>query len=289
MMRELSDYCGRLAPSPTGFLHAGHGRTFWMAAERARRAHGPLVMRMDDLDRDRVRPEYEAAALEDLRWLGLSWTEGPDVSGDFGPYRQSERLPLYRKLFEALRAGGWLYPCVCSRKEIAASIAAPHAGDEEPIYPGTCRRLADAGEPVPIEGRRHVWRFRVPLGKAMEFTDLGAGPQRYVAGTDFGDFVLWRHDGLPAYQLACAADDALMGISEVVRGADLLMSTARQLLLFEALGYQPPAYYHCPLMTDAHGVRLAKRNDALSLRTLRSQGVSRESLIEEWARQMDSH
>ncbi|HTI72368.1 MAG TPA: tRNA glutamyl-Q(34) synthetase GluQRS [Candidatus Limnocylindria bacterium] len=282
-------YRGRLAPSPTGYLHAGHGRTFWIAGQRAAEAGGALIMRMDDLDRDRVRPEYEVAALEDLRWLGLSWTEGSDIGGDLGPYRQSERLAVYREAFERLRTGGWVYPCVCSRKDIASSLAAPHAGDEEPIYPGTCRRIWERSEPLSLEGRRHVWRFKIPASTRVDFVDLAQGPQSFQAEVDFGDFVVWRHDGLPAYQLACVVDDALMQITEVVRGADLLASTARQILLYQALHWQVPAFYHCPLMTDASGVRLAKRNDALSLRTLRSRGVSPQKLIAEWAQANDSH
>ena len=282
-------YRGRLAPSPTGYLHSGHGRTFWIASRRARESGGALLMRMDDLDRDRVRPKYEAAALEDLRWLGIHWSEGPDVGGRFGPYRQSERLDHYRAAFERLKAGGWIYPCVCSRRDIASSIAAPHAGDEEPLYPGTCRKMAESGNLPNIEGRRHVWRFKVPLGESIAFVERRAGNPTFVAGTDFGDFVVWRHDGLPAYQLACVVDDALMEITEVVRGADLLVSTARQILLYLALGWMPPAYYHCPLMTDSHGVRLAKRNEALSLRTLRASGKLPDELIAEWAVETDWH
>ena len=282
-------YRGRLAPSPTGFLHSGHGRTFWIAARRAQEFDGALVMRMDDLDRDRVRREFEEAALADLRWLGLQWSEGPDVGGTFGPYRQSERLGHYQAAFERLKESGWIYPCVCSRRDIASSIAAPHPGDEEPIYPGTCRRMMESGNPPKIVGRRHVWRFKTDPGEVVGFKELRAGKSEFVAGKDFGDFVVWRHDGLPAYQLACVVDDAMMAIGEVVRGADLLVSTARQVMLYLALGWSPPAYYHCPIMTDDHGIRLAKRNDALSLQTLRGMGKSPSELIQEWTIQTDWH
>lgn len=269
-------YRGRLAPSPTGYLHLGHARTFWVAQARARAAAGTLVLRIEDLDGPRCRPEFRAAALEDLRWFGFEWAEGPDVGGPVGPYVQMERLGHYRAAFERLREGGWVYPCVCSRKDIQLALSAPHAADEEPVYPGTCR------------GRRceppswAAWRFRVPDGESIAFADGGLGPQSFVAGRDFGDFVVWRADDLPGYQLACVVDDAAMGITEVVRGADLLVSTARQLLLYRALGLAAPAFYHCPLMTDEHGVRLAKRTDALSLRRLREEGMEPAAVRAAW-------
>lgn len=252
-------YRGRIAPSPTGLLHLGHARTFATAHERCRAAGGVLVYRNDDLDGPRCKPEFAQVAMEDLRWFGLRWDEGP--------YSQSERMPLYIEAFEKLRAGGWLFPCKCSRKEIAAALSAPHAGDEEPPYPGTCRACS------PNVARAGVnWRFRVPVGREVRFVDGHFGPQSAVAGRDFGDILVWRKDDFPSYQLACVVDDALMRITEVVRGADLIISTFRQILIFEALGCPVPAFYHCPLVTDENGVRLAKRNDALSLRTLRESG-----------------
>lgn len=268
-------YRGRLAPSPTGYLHVGHARTFWLAASRAAEAGGELILRNDDLDRDRVRPVFVTAFLEDLRWLGLKWSEGPDVGGPSAPYSQSERIPVYRAALDRLRAAGRVYPCRCSRRDILAAIAAPHAGDEEPIYPGTCRdqRVEGTGGEAEAKARRVAWRFRVKDGEVVEFVDGHFGPQRFVGGRDFGDFVVWRQDDLPAYQLACVVDDAAMRITEVVRGADLLASTARQILLYRALGLGAPEFFHCPLVTDEHGVRLAKRHDALSLRALREQGV----------------
>jgi glutamyl-tRNA synthetase len=178
----------------------------------------------------------------------------------------------------SLLAGGFLYPCRCSRKDLAAALHAPHeaAQDDEPLYPGTCRPDApfiatDAGDEL-LLGRN--WRFRVPDGEPVEFTDLNLGPQRFIAGRDFGDFVVWRRDGVPSYQLACVADDDAMRITEVVRGADLLKSTARQILLARALGYASPAWFHCALVTDASGIRLAKRHDALAIRTLRKRGFT---------------
>lgn len=269
-------YRGRIAPSPTGLLHLGHARTFWIAYQRALAAGGTLILRNEDLDRDRAKPEFVRAFLEDLHWFGLRWQEGPDLGGPHAPYSQSERLGLYRAAFERLRASGHLFACTCSRKDIAAALSAPHAADDEPIYPGTCR--ARPGTLPAANGPRLNWRFRVPDGETVSFTDGNCGPQSLVAGRDFGDFVVWRHDDLPSYQLACVVDDAAMQITEVVRGADLLVSTARQLLLYRALGLTVPQFHHCALMTDEHGVRLAKRHAALSLRHLREQGLSPEAL-----------
>lgn len=275
-------YRGRLAPSPTGYLHIGHARTFHRAWVRAREGGGVLVMRMEDLDPDRSRAEYAEAALEDLRWLGMDWDEGPDVGGPHGPYEQSRRLEVYRAAWQRLRDGDFVYPCRCSRKDLAAALSAPHEGrandpDDEPVYPGTCRP-ARSGEGVfdlssEVEGPGGLnWRFRVPDGEVIEFVDGNLGRQRFTAAVDFGDFLVWRRDGVPSYQLACVADDFAMEITEVVRGADLLKSTARQMLLNRALGYPDPKWFHCELMLDEQGRRLAKRHDALSIRELRRSG-----------------
>jgi glutamyl-tRNA synthetase len=272
-------YRGRLAPSPTGYLHLGHARTFWNAQQRARGENCALVFRNEDLDRARCKPEFVSAMFADLRWLGLIWQEGPDVGGPFAPYNQSERTDLYRSALAKLRGGDFIYPCTCSRKDLASAARAPHAeDDEEPIYPGTCR----SNHKSSIANHKYSWRFRVPDGERISFIDAALGPRQFVAGKDFGDFVVWRNDDVPAYQLACVIDDAAMQITEVVRGADLLASTARQLLLYRALGLEPPQFYHCPLMTDEAGVRLAKRHDALSLRALRDRGQTPEALRMNW-------
>jgi glutamyl/glutaminyl-tRNA synthetase len=310
----MPEYRGRLAPSPTGYLHLGHARTFWTAYKRARAANGVLVMRMEDLDPDRSRAEYAEAALEDLHWLEIEWQEGPGASASnhpFAPYEQSQRRAFYLNAWRKLLRGGFLFPCRCSRKDLETALAAPHESsapdalgaqcnvlshlcdknvarmghpsgaelpplDDEPIYPGTCRSAA-----FPMESACKMeepggvnWRFRVPDGEAIEFVDENLGPQRFVAGVDFGDFVVWRRDGVPSYQLACVVDDAAMRITEVVRGEDLLKSTARQMLLYRALGLEAPRWFHCRLVLDAQGRRLAKRCDALSLRTLRQRGVT---------------
>ena len=202
--------------------------------------------------------------MEDLAWLGIRWQEGPDVGGPFAPYEQSRRRELYLDAWRRLRDGGFIYPCSCSRKDLATSAAAPNDVDDEPLYPGYCRsKIGEATNHDVPEGVN--WRFRVPDGETIVFDDLRQGRQCFVAGNDFGDFVVWRRDDVPAYQLAVVADDAAMQITEVVRGADLLKPTVRQLLLIRALNRPVPAYYHCDLVRDQAGVRLAKRDDALSL------------------------
>ncbi|MFL6258010.1 MAG: tRNA glutamyl-Q(34) synthetase GluQRS [Pyrinomonadaceae bacterium] len=281
-----ASYRGRLAPSPTGYLHLGHARTFWAAYERSRGAGGVLVLRDEDLDPARSRAEFAAAMLEDLRWLGVEWQEGPDVGGPFAPYRQSERRGFYLEAWARLVESGHVYPCVCSRRDIARAASAPHDGqagavhaqDDEPHYPGTCRPRAGAKPHAPDASAGLNWRFRVPDGKQIVFEDLKQGRQSFVAGRDFGDFVVWRRDDVPAYQLAVVVDDAQMRVTEVVRGADLLKSTARQMLLQRALGYPAPAHFHCDLVTDERGERLAKRHEALSLRALRAAGVTPEEI-----------
>jgi glutamyl-tRNA synthetase len=277
-------YRGRLAPSPTGYLHLGHARTFWIAQQRAQERNGILVLRNEDLDRSRCRAEFVASMFEDLAWFGFHWQEGPDIGGPFGPYSQSERLHLYRAVFRQLQAKGLVYPCNCSRQDVLRALQAPHQGEDEPIYPGTCR--PEPGVVISVDpaasSPRTNWRFRVPDGMRISFLDGCYGPQSFIAGKDFGDFVVWRHDDVPAYHLAVVADDTAMGITEIVRGEDLLKSTARQLLIYQALGLEPPLVYHCPLVTDEQGVRLAKRHDSLSLRTLRKNGAEPARLRQSW-------
>lgn len=270
-------YLGRLAPSPTGHLHLGHARTFWIAAERARAAGGELLLRNDDLDALRFRLDFVAAMIEDLRWLGFTWRE-PVIT-------QSSRMPRYRAALKQLHAAGLIFPCTRTRRDVLEAIGAPHEGgaDDEPVYPPQFRPPADV--PLPPLGEKTTvnWRFRVPDGEEIAFIDGRFGPQGAVAGRDFGDFLIWRKDDVPSYQLSCAVDDAELRITEVVRGADLIKSTFRQLLLIRALGHAAPAYYHAPLMLDDRGERLAKRHDSLSLRTLRAQGVTPAEIIAKFA------
>lgn len=285
-MTTPKHYRGRLAPSPTGYLHLGHAKTFWTAQQRASAKQGVLVLRIEDLDTARCQPRFLETAMEDLRWFGFQWQEGPDIGGPFAPYLQSQRMDFYRAALAKLKADGHIYPCRCSRQDVLRALHAPHGAEEEPIYPGTCRPSTDPSAMKSISGDQTAprinWRFRVPDGESVGFTDNLFGPQRFVAGCDFGDFVVWRHDDVPAYHLSVVVDDAQMGITEVVRGADLLSSTARQLLLYRALGWSPPEFAHCELVTDAAGRRLAKRDDALSLRTLRERGAAPPELRAEW-------
>ncbi len=269
---------GRLAPTPTGLLHVGHARTFAEAARRAGSAG--LVLRIEDLDRARCREEFVAAAIEDLRWLGLEWTEGPDVGGPHAPYRQSERGEWFLDVWRRLEAAGAIYPSPHSRRDVEEASLAPHGAEpghddeQEPIFPPSLRplRVERASRPGGVP-----WRFRVPLGRRIAFADplagdAGTGLVTRTAGVDFGDFVVWRRDDAAAYELAVVADDHAMEIDEVVRGADLLTSTARQILLAEALGWPSPAFCHVPLVRDAAGKRLAKRSGGLSIAELRARG-----------------
>jgi glutamyl-tRNA synthetase len=266
-----SSYIGRLAPSPTGLLHLGHAATFWRAFTRAREHNGILLFRNEDLDKQRSKSHFVEAMLEDIAWLGIEW-QPPMIS-------QSERLPFYRGAFEELIVAGLVYNCTCSRKDLSRIAQAPHEdGDPEPIYEGRCRaNIVHSPTEAPAPGA--AYRLRVPDGETIHFTDLNLGPQSFIAGKDFGDFVLWSRDGISSYQLACVVDDAATDITEVVRGRDLLKSTARQILLQRALNLPTPDYFHTPLLTDEYGIRLAKRHDALALRTLRERGLTPADVI----------
>ena len=266
-------YIGRLAPSPTGLLHLGHAATFHAAHERAKAANGTLLLRIEDLDAQRSKSHFAEAILEDLQWLGITWQ--PPVP------HQSQRLPLYREALDQLLISGHIYPCHCSRKDLAGMMHAPHEDtDDEPVYPGICRPALDVPQnKIPFQPNIN-YRFRVSDGETISFEDKNIGPQSFTAGKDFGDFLVWRKDGLPSYQLACVVDDAATQITEVVRGRDLLKSTARQLLLQQALNLSTPTYFHTHLLTDEHGIRLAKRHDALAIRTLRQQGLTHTQVLQ---------
>jgi glutamyl-tRNA synthetase len=270
---------GRFAPSPTGPLHLGNARTALLSWLAARAAGGAYALRVEDLDGPRVRPGLEARILSELRWLGLDWDEGPDVGGPAAPYRQSERLPRYAEALDRLRAEGRVYPCFCSRAEIAAAAQAPHGeGDDGPRYPGTCAGLGAAEIARRAAVRLPAWRFRVAPG-AVAFEDGVHGRQAVDVAAATGDFVVARADGIPAYQLAVVVDDAAMGITDVVRGDDLLPSTGRQLLLYAALGVAPPRFAHVPLVLDEDGARLAKRHGALSVGELRERGADPREVV----------
>lgn len=283
-------------------MHLGNAWTALLAWLSARSKGGAVVLRMEDLDPDRSKEHFARAILNDLAWLGLDWDEGPDTGGPYPPYRQSERRGYYGRCLERLRERGLIYPCWCTRAELRAGaplpgapravfeqalvspehadpVRAPHAGEAEPVYAGTCLRLSSDARAVKEAGaRRPALRVKASPER-IEFTDLALGPQSQHLSAECGDFVLMRSDGVHAYQLAVVADDADQRITEVVRGADLLDSTARQIFLSLALGFAPPAFAHVPLLVDPGGRRLSKRRGDVDLGQLRDRGVSPETVI----------
>lgn len=277
-----NQYRGRLAPSPTGYLHIGHAFTFLTAEWRAKLAQGVLILRIEDLDPARSKQAFATAMVEDLEWLNINWDEGYATSSAKSDYCQSQRMWHYAQAFARLRELGLVYPCSCSRQDVLNALSAPHDPHDEPLYPGTCRekQLGRTNNEFGLPPRVN-WRFRVPESKTVTFMDRRCGIQSFVAGKDFGDFVVWRHDQLPSYQLAVTVDDAAMRITEVVRGSDLLLSTARQLLLYEALELESPQFYHCPVLCH-EGKRLAKRDQSMTIRSLKQNGLSASDLRAGW-------
>lgn len=268
---------GRLAPSPTGGLHLGHARTFLIAWLAARSQGGRVVLRIEDLDASRVRTEAKQAILVDLRWLGLDWDEGPDIGGPSASYVQSERTSLYLAELERLKASELVYPCTCTRADIARAASAPHQEEEGPSYPGTCSHRA-ASDAESLGDRPFAWRFRAPTGP-IAWDDIFLGHMEVDPVRAGGDFLVARHKVGPSYQLAVVVDDAAMGINQVIRGSDLVTSTPRQILLYRALGRPWPAFGHVPLAIGPDGRRLAKRDNALKLSTLREAGVDPRQLV----------
>jgi glutamyl-tRNA synthetase len=272
---------GRYAPSPSGDLHLGNLRTALLAWLFARSMHGQFILRIEDLDRPRMRSGATERILEDLRWLGLDWDEGPDCGGPHGPYTQSERTEIYQHYLKRLLDTGLVYPCYCSRAEIAHAASAPQQGaGDGPRYPGTCRDLSIAQQKAYLaSGRRPSLRFRVDDERLVSFTDLLVGQQQQRVQQEVGDFIVYRADGIFAYQFAVVVDDALMQIHQIVRGVDLLSSTARQILLFEAFGFSIPTFAHVPLVLDAEGKRLAKRTQSMGLAPLRAMGQTPAAIV----------
>ena len=268
---------GRLAPSPTGGLHLGHARTFLIAWLAARSAGGRMILRIEDIDASRIREGATEAAMGDLRWLGLDWDEGPDVGGPHAPYLQSRRRERYDAALEGLKRRELVYPCTCTRAEIARMASAPHDGEEGPRYPGTCSGRT-AGDAAALGGKPFCWRFRTS-SRLARWSDLVRGPCQGDLSREGGDFLVGRSSGEPAYQLAVVCDDALMGVNQVIRGDDLATSTPRQILLYEALNLACPDFGHVPLVVGQDGRRLAKRDESIKLATLRDRGVDPGQIV----------
>lgn len=267
---------GRLAPSPTGAQHVGNARTFLIAWLSIRSRGGRVILRIEDIDSPRVKPWAVQQVIDDLLWLGLDWDEGPDVGGPHAPYVQTERAAQYAAALEFLKRGDRIYPCLCTRTDIAEAASAPHLGQEGPLYPGTCshRAPADAGSLV----SEYAWRFRVS-DQTHQFEDQFSGSVCCCPAKELGDFVIGKKDGTPAYQLAVVVDDHAMGVTEVCRGDDLLPSAFRQQELYEEFHWPLPKYVHVPLVVGADGRRLAKRHGDTRISVLREQGVPPERLL----------
>lgn len=280
----ISKYVGRIAPTPSGLLHLGHAQTFWIAQERSKRLNGILILRVEDLDRPRCKAPFLTQMLDDLTNFGISWDLGPGKDHDFGPFLQSQRQNYYVDAWKVLYQKGLIYPSPHSRKDVEKCISAPHQNDEdfEQIFP-TSLRTNQEDVPTGIESPTGInWRFRIPDNQSITFQDIRCGMKTYIAGVDFGDFIVWRADNVCAYELAVVVDDYLMGVTEVVRGEDLLLSTARQLLIYDALEFQPPKFLHLPLVKGPDGKRLAKRdaktNSSNTLRALFDQGLTADMI-----------
>lgn len=270
---------GRFAPSPSGEMHLGNAWTALLTWLQVRSLGGSLVLRIEDLDPDRSKTCYIEGLLEDLRWLGLNWDEGPDRGGAYAPYCQDARRHLYEDALHLLKSKGFLYPCYCSRAELRSVTQAPHAGEIISGYPGTCRNLYPWEQAAKEqEGRRASLRLVVP-DVCIEYTDLCYGLFRQELVREVGDFIIRRADGVHAYQLAVVVDDAAMEITHVLRGADLLDSTPRQLLLYQLLNKSAPRFAHVPLFMGEDGQRLSKRHGDVSIAQLRAKGARAETII----------
>jgi glutamyl-tRNA synthetase len=279
---------GRLAPSPTGALHLGNARSFLLAWLSVRQQAGRLLLRIEDIDSPRVKPWARQATLDDLKWLGLDWDAGPGAASpqlwNAEPplsYVQTERLPRYHSVLAQLIEAGMVYPCTCTRSEVAQAASAPHESSivalEGPIYPGTCRDKPF--NPHPIDQlEKFAWRWRFKPGPVVWHDEI-QGALTACPAEQLGDFVIARSDGTPAYQLAVVVDDHDMGVTEIVRGDDLLCSTYRQLAILQHLGWPTPTYYHVPLMVGPDGRRLAKRHGDTRLSHFRQQGMTAEQVV----------
>jgi glutamyl-tRNA synthetase/nondiscriminating glutamyl-tRNA synthetase len=269
----------RFAPSPTGYLHVGNARTALFNWLLARGSAGTLVLRIEDTDVERSTRESEIAIVDDLRWLGLDWDEGPDAGGPRGPYRQSERLHLYQSYAQELLSSGQAYYCFCSVAQLEADRQAAVAAGRAAVYAGTCRALPSGQVQARIDaGERPAIRFRVPEHRDVVFTDVVRGDVRFAAEV-IGDPVIVRADGHPAYNFAVVVDDALMEITHVIRGEDHISNTPRQVLLYEAMGFAPPVFAHLALVLGPDHSPLSKRHGATSVAEFRAKGYLPEALV----------
>ena len=254
--KQQKTYRGRIAPTPSGYLHEGHASTFKTAWRRARERDGCVIYRNDDLDKMRCSEEFSRAAMDDLEGLKINWDEGPDCGGKYGPYNQSERAEKYVSTLLKLANNGLVYPCAKSRKEIQSFEIKAKVGNEY-LFPQELRPIQKHYEKAEVDLNTN-WRFRTQWDEKVSFVDGRKGKQTFEVGKDFADFLVWRKDGFASYELATVVDDHLMEISEIVRGEDLLVSSARQCVLFAALNWAPPQFYHCELVLDQKGRKLSK-------------------------------
>ena len=281
----MADVIGRLAPSPTGALHLGNARSFLLAWLSVRQQNGKILLRIEDIDSPRVKPWAREQTLTDLKWLGLDWDWGPDVSVPHTSYIQTERLERYRLVLEQLASEGAIYPCFCSRREVNEAASAPHETSEPQaqllegsIYPGTCRDLKRSTASASAASNEFAWRWRFDEGE-LTWVDAALGKQSANPRRQLGDFVIGKSDGTPAYQLAVVVDDFDMGVTEIVRGSDLVPSTYRQLAILQHLGWRAPKYCHVPLMVGPDGRRLAKRHGDTRLSHFRELGFQPQDLV----------
>ncbi|WP_457622440.1 glutamate--tRNA ligase [Persephonella sp.] len=269
----------RFAPSPTGYLHLGNARTALFNYIYAKHTGGKLILRIEDTDRERSKKEYEDLLIDDLKWLGIEWDEGPDVGGDYGPYRQSERTDIYNQYVEKLKDSGHIYKCFCSPEELEEERKKALSEGRPPRYSGKCRNLTEEQiKKLESEGKPYVWRFRVPDGEFIIFEDLIKGTVE-INVDEFGDFVIVRSDGSPVYNFVVVVDDALMKITDVIRGEDHLSNTPKQILIYRALGFEEPRFAHLPIILGEDRSKLSKRHGAVSVRAFRDDGYVSEAMF----------
>lgn len=268
---------GRLAPTPSGELHLGHAASFLRVQQSIREKNGTLILRIEDVDRLRCKQEFVDSSIEALKALGITWEEGPDVGGDFGPYVQSEKTARYKEIILKLRDLNLVYPCPISRRQLRE-----HGFDlahGEALFP---KELRDSCDQIPDDPWSINWRFRVPDGLELSFYDQELQKEiTFEAGKDFGDFIVWRRDGMASYELSVVVDDHDMKISEVVRGEDLLLSTARQLLIYRSFGWGEPQFGHCPILKDGEGEKLAKTRGSRSLKSIFAEGRDWKQMLKD--------